>query len=195
MSYTIVPEEESLIVVVRMLSINEVNFPSLFNLVGLRILGLKQKVDMVFRKVVVASVSFNMSILKSPIINDGFLTSVELASNGFDVKSFPRKSLSRGGGIATICKSILGSNITFNTIFDFTHTSFEVVQATITLQYNTLHFFCLYRPPPNRRNNITDSMCTEQLPDLLDYINNRAGLACLVGDMNIHFDNPLQSLT
>ena len=74
---------------------------------------------------------------------------VELAPSGFDVKSFPRQSRSRGGGIATVCKSTLGSNITFKTNFDFTHTSFEVVQASITLQHNTLHFFCLYRPPPN----------------------------------------------
>ena len=51
------------------------------------------------------------------------------------------------------------------------------------------------KPPPNRRNNLTDSMFTEQLPDLLDYVNNLPGFVCLVGDMNIHFDNPLQSLT
>ena len=38
-------------------------------------------------------------------------------------------------------KSTLGSNITFKTNFDFTHTSFEVVQASISLQLNTLHFF------------------------------------------------------
>ena len=38
-------------------------------------------------------------------------------------------------------------------------------------------------------------MVTEQLPDLLDYVNKRSGFVCLVGDMNIHFDNPLQSLT
>ena len=119
---------------------------------------------------------------------------VELAPSGFDVKSFPRQSRSRGGGIATVYKSTLGSNITFITNFDFTNTSFEVVQASITLQHNTLHFFCLYRPPPNRRNNLTDSMFTEQLPDL-DYVNNLPGFVCLVGDMNIHFDNPLQSLT
>ena len=72
---------------------------------------------------------------------------------------------------------------------------FEVVQASITLQHNTLHFFCMHRPPTNRRNNLTDSMFTEQLPDLLDYVNNLPGFVCLVGDMNIHFDNPLQSLT
>ena len=38
-------------------------------------------------------------------------------------------------------------------------------------------------------------MLTEQLPDLLDYVNSLPGFVCLVGDMNIHFDNPLQSLT
>ena len=111
------------------------------------------------------------------------------------MKSFPRQSRSRGGGIAAIYKSTLGSNNTFKTNFDFTHTSFEVVQASITLQHKTLHFLCLYRPPPNRRNNLTDSMFTEQLPDLLDYVNNLPGFVCLVGDMNIYFDNPLQSLT
>ena len=38
-------------------------------------------------------------------------------------------------------------------------------------------------------------MFTEQLPDHLDYVNNLPGFVWLVGDMNIHFDNPLQSLT
>ena len=84
------------------------------------------------------------------ILMSGFeqSTSVLRAPSGFDVKSFPRQSRSRGGGIATACKSTFGSNITFKTNFDFTHTSFEVVQASISLQHNTLHFFCLYRPPP-----------------------------------------------
>ena len=120
---------------------------------------------------------------------------VELAPSGFDVKSFPRPSRSHGGVIATVYKSSLGSNITFKTNIDFTHTSFEVVQASITLQHNSLHFFCTYRPPTNRRNNLTDSMITEQLPDLLVYVKKLPGFVCLVGDMNIHFDNPLQSLT
>ena len=120
---------------------------------------------------------------------------VELAPRGFDVKSFPRQSRSRGGGIATVYKSTLGSNITLKTNFDFTHTSFEVVQASITLLHNTLHFFCLYRPPTNRRNNLTDSMFTEQLPDLLDYVNNLPGFVCLVCDIDVHVDNPLLSLT
>ena len=57
---------------------------------------------------------------------------VELAPSGFDVKSFKRQSRTHDGGIATVYKSTSGSNITFKTNFDFTHTSFEVVQASIT---------------------------------------------------------------
>ena len=38
-------------------------------------------------------------------------------------------------------------------------------------------------------------MFTEQLHYLLDYVNNLPGFVCLVGDLNIHFDNPLESLT
>ena len=53
--------------------------------------------------------------------------SVKLAPSGFDVKSFQRQSRSRGGGIATVYKYTLGSNITFKTNLDFAHTSFEVV--------------------------------------------------------------------
>ena len=60
---------------------------------------------------------------------------VELAPSGFEVKSFPHQTRYRGGGIATIYKSMLGSNITFNTNFDFTHSSFKVVHASITLQF------------------------------------------------------------
>ena len=111
------------------------------------------------------------------------------------MKSFPRQSRSHGGGIDRVYKSTLGSKITFKTNFDFAHTSFEVVQASITLQHDTLHFLCLYRPPPIRQNNLTVSMFTEQLPDFLDYVNSLPGFVCLLGDMNIHFDNPLQSLT
>ena len=110
------------------------------------------------------------------------------------MKSFLHQSRSHGGGIATVYKSTLGSDITFKTNFDFTHTSFEVVQASITLQHNTLHF-SVCTTLHQTEETILLKMFTEQLPDLVDYINNLPGFVCLVGDMNIHFDNPLQSLT
>ena len=38
-------------------------------------------------------------------------------------------------------------------------------------------------------------MFIEKLPGLLDYVSNLPGFVCPVGDMNIHFYNPLQSPT
>ena len=101
------------------------------------------------------------------------------------MKSHPRQSRSRGGGIATEYRPTLGSNITFKTNFDFTHTSFEVVQASITLQHNTPHFsVCTVIHQIDETILLT--MFTEQLPDLLDYVGNLPGFTCLVGYMNIH---------
>ena len=110
---------------------------------------------------------------------------VELSPSGFDVISFPRRSPSRGGGIAAICKSIFGSNITFKTNFDFTHTSFEGINYFFFSVCTALHQ--IY-------GTILLTLFSEQLSVLLDYICNLPGLVCLVDDMNIHFDNPQQSL-
>ena len=68
------------------------------------------------------------------------------------------------------------------------------MQASITLQHNTLHFF-QFVPPSIKPTIQSYLLFIEQLPNLLDYINNLPGRVCLIGDMNIHFDNPLQSLT
>ena len=123
----------------------------------------------------------------------GDAKTVELAPSGFDVKSFPRQSRSHGGGIAIIYKSILGFDITFKAKFYFTHTSFEIVHSSITSQHNTLLFFgtTLHKTD----ETILLTMFTEQLYDLLDYIYNLPGFVCLLGDMNIHFDNLQQSLS
>ena len=86
---------------------------------------------------------------------------VELAPSGFDVKSFSHQSRFRGGGIATVYKSTLGSNITFKTNFDLNHTSFEVVQASITLQHNiifNLNSFLMHNPVHNLMQLRTDSV-------------------------------------
>ena len=120
---------------------------------------------------------------------------VELAPCAFYVKSFPRQSRSHGHRIAMMYKSNLGSSITFKTNIDFTYTLVKVVLASVTIQHNTLHFFSLYSIFHPTDKTILLTMFTEQLSDLLDYIDNLPGLVCLGGDMNINFDNPQQSAT
>ena len=54
-----------------------------------------------------------------------------LSPAGYSIRSFPR--LSRGGGIAVLAKKNTFNCLTFSTILDFDHSSFELVQATLVL--------------------------------------------------------------
>ena len=87
---------------------------------------------------------------------------VELAPSGFDVKTFPRQSRSRGGGIATVYKSNLGSNITLKTNFDFTHTSFEVVQASITFAAEHTTFLLNLESSHNASNQLLSHLFSKR---------------------------------
>ena len=117
----------------------------------------------------------------------------ELAPSGYSAHSFPRRS--RGGGLAVIFRDTLSTNLTFKTKFDFDHSSFELIQVSVTLQTSALHFLCMYRPPPSRKNKLTDSLFSEQFPDLIDTCNSLRGQICILGDMNIHYDCPDHPLT
>ena len=110
---------------------------------------------------------------------------------GYSISSFPRNS--RGGGIAILAKNHVFSRLTFKSIFDFDHSSFELVQTTLTLQKRSVHFFCLYRPPPSLKNKLTDSLFLEQFPKLLDLANSICGNFLILGDFNSHFDCPTSS--
>ena len=109
--------------------------------------GVKRKKHYV-HPFIVASFNVQTVIMARLTAHGDEAKTVELAPSGFDMKSFPCQSQSRGGGIATIYKSIFGSNITFKTDFDFTHTLFKVVQAANTLQHTT--FICSTHHPTNK---------------------------------------------
>lgn len=114
----------------------------------------------------------------------------ELAPKGYVTKSFPRLSGQSGGGIAIIYRTSMDSRINLKSSFDFPHTSFQLVKASVTLQHGALHLLCLYRPPPSDRNKLTNAMFVEQLPALMDYVNNLHGHVCFLGDANVHFNSP-----
>ena len=84
--------------------------------------------------------------------------------SSFDMKSSKCHSRYSGGGMALIYNCIIGSNITYITAIDLSHTLFEVVQTAMNQQYNTT-FFCLYRFPSSGRNNLIDSIFTEHQLD------------------------------
>ena len=88
---------------------------------------------------------------------------------GYAARSFPR--LNRGGDHAIIAISHILQHIAFKSSFSFEHHTFEMFEATVSLEKMSVNFFCLYRPPPNRKNKFTDSLFVKQLSAFLDYCN------------------------
>ena len=95
-----------------------------------------------------------------------------------------------GWWVAVIFRDSLSTNLTSSTTFTFDHSSYELVQVSLTLQNKALLFFCLYRPPPSCKNKVTKSMFPDQVSDLLDHCNSLPGDLCFPGGFNIHFDLP-----
>ena len=112
----------------------------------------------------------------------------DLTPSGYATRSFPRAN--RGGGLAIIARSHILQNIAFKSSVGFEHNSFELFQATLSLEKKSVNFFCLYRPPPNRKNKLTDSLFVEQLSAFLEYCNSITGCLLILGDFNFHFDRP-----
>ena len=120
----------------------------------------------------------------------GVSSRLDLASPG----GLRRCALGKGTlGIAILAKNHVFSHLAFKSFFDFDHSSFELVQTTLTLQKRSVHFFCLYRPPPSLKNKLTDSLFLEQFPKLLDLANSICGNFLILGDFNFHFDCPTSS--
>ena len=116
----------------------------------------------------------------------------DLSPPGYRTLSFPRRS--RGGGIAFVVADLFVPFLSVITDFSFPHSSFELSQLTFSLPQCSLHIFCLYRPPPNRKNHLKDSFFMEQFPDLLEY-NSLKGCSLIVGDFDFHYDVPTNTYT
>ena len=66
----------------------------------------------------------------------------DLTPFGYATRSFPRAN--RCGGLATIARSHILQNNAFQSSFGFEHNSFELFQATLSLEKRSVNFFCLY---------------------------------------------------
>ena len=89
----------------------------------------------------------------------------DLTPADYIAKSFPLES--RGGGIAVVYNKCLSKRIYITPTFSFHHQSFEVMRLSITLISGNINFFCLYRPPPSRNNQLTDSSFFNEFSFLL----------------------------
>ena len=112
----------------------------------------------------------------------------DMSPAGYITKSRQRES--RGGGIAVVYNKCLSKRISITATFSFHHQSFEVIRLSITLTSGNINFFCLYRPPPSRNNQLTDSSFFSDFSFLLDQCNTLSSKSIILGDINVHFDIP-----
>ena len=95
-----------------------------------------------------------------------------------------------GGGLAVLYRN---RNIAVSTR-DFAFNAFEICEVRISLDSHTVVFLSVYRPPPSRKNKLTNAMFLEQFTDLLEsYVS--CDRLFVVGDLNVHFDNPSDPCT
>ena len=116
-----------------------------------------------------------------------------LTPSGYKLKSFPRPS--RGGGIAILYKLSLRPLLSFSQSLPFSHPSFEHVEVSYRSTPHPITFSCVYRPPPSRKNKLTTSMFLTDFDKLLDYYSLSPGNLLILGDINVHYDNPDSSDT
>ena len=72
-----------------------------------------------------------------------------------------------GGGLAALYRNSLTKNIAVSTR-DFVFTTFEICEVRISLDSHTVVFLSVYRPPPSRKNKLTNATFLEQFTYLLE---------------------------
>ena len=114
----------------------------------------------------------------------------ELAPPGYTATSYPRSY--HGGGLAIVFRNVLKRNISIKQNFDFAHKSFEIVQLNLKTHNYPITFFNIYRTIPRKsKNNLTDTDFHDEFHDFLSFCNqNVNGKLLILGDFNIHFDEP-----
>ena len=109
----------------------------------------------------------------------------EIMPQGYVLRSFPRTS-SRGGGIAftvqdTFCESTSFKPLSFQ--------SFEAIELHISGRNLSISVVYLYRPPPSRRNKLSNQLFLQQFPKFLTQFAGSHSDLVLLGDFNFHYDD------
>ena len=115
---------------------------------------------------------------------------VDLTPPGYKLRSFPRAT--RGGGLAVICRDHFPLSV--NTTFPFTHSSFELVELTLTAPEH-IHVFLPLQTPTLQKKQSSPILSFSVSSLIFRYVVTLRGKLIILGDFNIHFDSPANSLT
>ena len=115
---------------------------------------------------------------------------VDLSPPGYKLRSFPRAT--RGGGLAAIYSDHFPPSA--NTTFPFTHSSFELVELTLTAPEH-IHVFLPLQTPTLQKKQSSPILSFSVSSLIFRYVVTLRGKLIILGDFNIHFDSPANSLT
>ena len=77
-----------------------------------------------------------------------------------------RGSGTKGGGIAFVIRDSLKPHVATALSFPVQHPCFETAQLTLTYNKQLTNLFCIYRPPPSKKNKFSDSIFFDQFSDI-----------------------------
>ena len=116
----------------------------------------------------------------------------QMTPNNFTTHSFPRLTTQpedrQAGGISLTFRNLFDPFIKNTCNVDFP--SFELSRSQITLRNNDLVLFCIYRPPPSSKNKLTCPGFIHDFEVFLDSYTVTLNNFLIIGDINLHFDNP-----
>ena len=104
---------------------------------------------------------------------------------GYVFHLFPRVG-SRGGGIGFVARTCLSTPLSFKPL---DYRSFEAVEMRLSFDHVSVAIVCLYRPPPSKRNKLTNSMFLEEFWELLSQYADSRSDTVYIGDFNFHYDD------
>jgi hypothetical protein len=104
----------------------------------------------------------------------------------YELHQVPRQG-KRGGGVAIIARH--GLKVIQNDILG-NYNSFEHMDMQITSMSSSLRLIVIYRPPPCKKNKLTITQFHDKFSSLLDSVSPMSTPFLIVGDFNVHVDQP-----
>ena len=121
---------------------------------------------------------------------DDYVIIGECSAAGYSFINFPRSGIDFHGGIGVIYKTQLNLMTIPSPIVS---TTFEY--SLVTDQNNSILFAAVYRPPPSQSNKFKSSDFLTEFDNFITEVDNIPGKHLLLGDFNIHIDEPSKSET
>ena len=130
-----------------------------------------------------------MCIVETKLLVDAHVVIGEVTPPGYEFFNYPRGSTTYGGGIGILAKKSL------NLIPLPTHIESITFEHCMVTLKNHIQIVGIYRPPPSRVNKFKTSEFLEEFEIFLDKICDTPNKSILLGDFNLHLDQPDKSDT